>query len=70
MNLRPHKGTELSDKKATQDLFMTKQNGIIFRSVLKGNINVFKMQNHLSYYPDTTTSTYAYYLYIHTVFIL
>lgn len=39
MNLRPYKYAELSDTKATQDPFMTKENKIIFRRVLKDNIN-------------------------------
>ena len=56
MNLKPYKDTELSEEKAPKYLFMTKENKINFRSVLKGNIRwinaFFKMQ--LSY-PDTTT---------------
>lgn len=56
MNLKPYKDTELSEEKAPKYLFMTKENKINFRSVLKGNIRwinaFFKMQNQLSY-PDT-----------------
>ena len=38
MNLKPYKDIELSEEKARKYLFMTKENKINFRSVLKGNI--------------------------------
>ena len=38
MNLKPYKDTELAEEKAPKYLFMTKENKINFRSVLKGNI--------------------------------
>lgn len=37
MNRRPYKDTDLPDENAMQHVFMTKENGITFRSVLKGN---------------------------------